>query len=368
MIPLYKSYVPESVLPHLEEVFRSGYLADGACVRQFEQSLRSFIGNKNLITAGDVSSAILLSLFMAGVRPGDEVIASPVACLATNEPVLNLFASIIWGDVHPNTGNLDPACIGDLVTDKTKAVLYPHWAGDVAEVDKINEVARRYGLRVIEDAGEALGAEFRGREIGNTGTDFTVFSFHAIRHITTGEGAAITFCYSEEAEQANWLKRYGIHQPSFRDSLCEIDPASDIPVAGYNTYMTNIAAVIGIEQMKRLRDVIDRHRSNGRFYDETLASVPGITMCYRPPHRSSSYWVYTLLAEHRDDLLKALRERGVYASKVHLRNDIYSCFQTEPRHLPGADEFCSRYLCIPCGWWVSDAHREYIVEAIRGGW
>ncbi len=368
MIPLYKAYVPDSVHNALADVFNSGYLADGDYVRRFEQVLRDYIGNPNLITAGDISTAIMLCLFMAGVRPGDEVIASPVACVATNQPVLNLFARVLWCDVEPGTGNMAPTQIADLITPKTKAILYPHWAGDVAEIDAINKVAHAYGLRVIEDAGEALGAEYRGKKIGNTGTDFAVFSFHAIRHITTGEGAAITFRRAEEAEQGNWLKRYGINRPSFRDVFEEINPGSDIPVAGYNTYMTNISGAIGIEQMKRLPDVVVRHRENGRFYDEALADMSGITVCSRPRHCGSAYWVYTLLAERRDDLLRALRERGVYASKVHFRNDIYTCFQSGHRSLPGADEFCGRYLCIPCGWWVSSEDREYIVRAIKKGW
>jgi len=368
MIPLYKAYVPDSAQVILADVFRGGYLADGEYVRQFEKALQDYIGNPNLVTAGDVSTAITLCLFMAGVRPGDEVIASPVACVAINQPVLNLFAHVVWCDVDPLTGNIDPACIADLVTPKTKAILYPHWAGDVAEIDAINEVAQTCGLQVVEDAGEALGAEYRGKKVGNTETDFTVFSFHAIRHITTGEGAAITFRRTDKAEQAQWLKRYGIHQPSFRDALGEINPASDIPVAGYNTYMTNIAGTIGVEQMKRLPDIVTRHRENGRFYDEALADAPGITVCHRPSHRRSAYWVYTFLAERRDDLLRALRERGVYASKVHLRNDIYTCFQTEHRSLPGVDEFSAKYLCIPCGWWVTDEDREHIATVVKNGW
>lgn len=368
MTPLYKAYMPQSAHAALAEVFHSDYLADGDYVRQFEGALRDYLGNPYVITAGDVSTAIMLCLFMAGVRPGDEVIASPVACVATNQPVINLFARVVWCDVDPFTGNIDPMQIADLITPKTRAILYPHWAGDVAEIDAVNQVAQAHGLRVVEDAGEALGAEYSGLKLGNTGTDFVVFSFHAIRHITTGEGAAVTFGHAEEAERAQWLKRFGIHRPSFRDDLGEINPASDIPVAGYNTYLNNIAGAIGVEQMKRLPDVVARHRENGRFYDEALTDVPGITVCHRPPHRQSAYWVYTFLAEQRDDLLRALRERGVHASKLHLRNDIYSCFQTVPRPLPGVDAFSAKCLSIPCGWWLSSEDREYIVEAIKSGW
>ncbi len=235
MIPIHKAYIPDSAVDALSEVVRTGYLADGEYVRRFEDALRGYLGNPSVVTAAEVQSAITLCLYLAGVRPGDEVIASPVACVVTNQAVLNLFARVVWCDVDPLTGNIDPTKIAELVTEKTKAVVYPHWGGDVAEIDAINEVARAHGLSVIEDAEEALGAEYKGHKVGNTGTDFTVFSFHAIRQITTGEGAAITFRNRGIGERANWMKRQGIYRPAFRDELGEIDPTYDIPVAGYNT-------------------------------------------------------------------------------------------------------------------------------------
>jgi dTDP-4-amino-4,6-dideoxygalactose transaminase len=368
MIPLYKVHMPETVLEALKHVVFSGYLADGDFVRRFEDALRDYLGNANITTNSDVSTALMLALYVAGVRPGDEVIASPVACLATNQPILNLFAKAVWADVDPLTGNLDPSQIPRLVTERTKAILYPHWAGDPAEIDAINAAARAHGLQVIEDAGEALGAEYRGRKVGATGSDFTVFAFHAIRHITTGEGAAITYADPEVAERAGWLKRYGIHRPTFRDEWGEIDPSSDIPQAGYNSYLTNLAAAIGLEQCKWVESIVARHRANGEYYDRALADVPGITILRRPPYAKSAYWVYTLLAERRDDLLRALRGRGIYTSKVHLRNDGYSCFAASRRPLPGADAFTARHLCIPSGWWVGEGDRERIVATIRQGW
>jgi len=368
MIPLYKAYIPDSVNQVLSDVFHSGYLADGENVRTFEKMLKDYIGNPNLITTGDVASSIMLCLFMAGVMPGEEVIASPVACVATNQPILNLFAKARWCDVDPKTGNIDPDKIAAVVNSRTKAVLYSHWGGDVAEIDAINKVAKAYGLKVIEDAGEALGAEYRDKKVGNTGTDFTIFSFHAIRHITTGEGAAITFKNKNDAEQAQWIKRFGIHRPSFRDELGEINPDCDIPLAGFNTYMTNISGAIGTEQMRRLPMVVAKHRENGDFFDRSLKDVPGIAFCDRPFHRKSAYWVYTFFAEQRDDLLRALRDRGVYASKVHYRNDIYSCFGNEQQELSGVSKFSERYLCIPSGWWLTLEERDYIVAAIRIGW
>lgn len=367
MIPLYKAYIPNAAAKRLESVFSSESLAYGPRCEEFGSRLAEYIDNPLLLTTGDVSSSIVLALFLAGVRPGDRVVASPLTCVATNMPILNLFARVAWCDVDPETGNISAEALDTVAADGVRAILHPHWCGDVADIGAIRSVAGRHGLPVIEDAGESLGATFGGRRVGGTGAFATVFSFHAIRQITTGEGAAIAFSDPSILEKARCLRRYGIHKPSFRDQLGEIDPRSDIPVPGFNTYMTEIAAAIGLEQMTRLDDVVARHVDNGAYYDRALREIPGVTLVRRPAMARPAYWVYTLLAERRDDLLVALRERGIYASKVHSRNDQYTCFGSAPR-LPGLDAFCGRYLCIPCGWWVSLEDRESIVAAIKRGW
>ena len=367
-IPLYRVHMPPEAHGALQEVLYSGQIASGPNVARFETLLGNYLGNPYVTSTSDVSSSIVQCLYMAGVRPGDEVIASPMACLATNMPIRNLFANVVWCDIDPRTGNMDPNCIEDLLTERTRAILVYHWAGYPADLDAITQVAKRFSIPVVDDAGEALGAEYHGNKIGHTGSDFTVFSFHAVRHITTGEGAAIAFGDPNDYEHGRWLKRYGIHQPSFRDASGEIDPSSEIQHAGYNNYMNHIAATIGVTQMPYLASIVARHQENGRFYDETLSGVPGLTLLHRLPGALPAYWVYTLLAERRDDLLRHLRSHGVYASKVHARNDAYACFGPRQKPLPGVDRFEATSLSIPCGWWVSAEDRERVAELIRQGW
>jgi perosamine synthetase len=367
-IPLYKVHMPEEASDAIREILLSGQIAHGPNVSLFETKLQNFIGNSLVTTTKDVSTSIEMSLYMAGVRPMDEVLTSPMACLATTTPVLNLFAKVRWVDVELNTGNISPNDLESQISASTKAILIYHWAGNPVDLDSIYLIAQKNGLKVVEDAGEALGATYHGRKIGNTGTDFTVFSFHAIRHITTCDGAAIAFREPVNYERGQWLKRYGIHQPTFRDSMGEINPASDVTDAGYNSYMNHVEATIGIIQMAYLEKIVEQHYQNGCYFDETLNDIPGISIIKRQPKSRSAYWVYTLLAERRDDLMKYLREHGVYASKVHLRNDIYSCFGPNQRNLPGVDYFDDHYLSIPSGWWVTKDDREMIGDLIRKGW
>jgi dTDP-4-amino-4,6-dideoxygalactose transaminase len=364
-ISLYQVNMPSHIDEIVARVLRSGKIANGPNVERFEILLKEYFNNPLVLTTGDISTSLTLCLYLARVRPGDDVLMSPLVCLSTSCPVRNLFANIVWCDVDPMTGNIDPSTLLKRITRRTKAIVVYHWAGNPADLEAIHVVARDHGLAVIEDAGEALGAEYHGKKIGATGSDFTVFSFYPNRHLTTIEGGAIACAREDDYEKVRWLKRYGIHQPSFRDKDGEINPLSDIPAAGWNSYMNHVAATIGVAQMEHLPQIVARHRDNGLFYDRVLAEIPGITILQRPTDSSSAYWVYTFLARDRDHLLKRLRLAGVYASKVHLRNDLYSAFRKEHENLPGVDEFSTHCLSIPSGWWVKDEDRAHIVDVIR---
>jgi len=364
-VPLYSTFCPAGVGQQVEEVLQSGKIASGECVVAFEERLRAYLGNPLLISTAEMSSSIAMSLYLAGVRPGDEVVACPMACMATNAPIKNLFAEVRWCDCDPRTGGMDPGHLEHLLSSRTKAILLFHWAGNPADLNAIYEIAKTHGIAVIEDASEAFGAEYCGNKLGNTGADYCVFSFYPNRHLTTIEGAAVTFRRAEDFEKARWLRRYGIHSPSFRLSDGEINPQSDIPHAGWNCYMNQVSAVIGVAQLETFNARLNAWQSNGRFYDETLSNTGIVKLLGRQPNSISAYWVYTFLSTKRDRLLQYLTRNGIQASKVHLRNDIYSCFGTGKQCLPGVAEFSDHMLSIPCGWWVTEEQRTWIVELIN---
>ena len=367
-VPLLKVNMPATAMAALTPVLQSGILADGAQVQQFEDLLRTFVGNPNLTAVSDISGGITLALYMAGVRPGDEVITPPMNCVATTMPIANLFARPVWCDVDPLTGMPDAQKLPELITEKTKAILYYHWSGDVADIGAIHEVALAHGLKTVSDASDAFGAEYQGKRLGNTEADFTVYSFQAVKHITCGEGGAVFFKSAEDADQARWLKRYGIHRPSFRLANGDLNEKSDIPLAGYNFYLTNVAATIGVEQFKNVEAYIARYRENGCFYEQNLRNIPGITLVRRRSDSVSAYWTYTLLAERRTEFIQSLKAAGIASQRLHVRNDIYSCFHSPAGDLPGVDYFDQRTISIPCGWWVTDEDRAGIVDTIRKGW
>lgn len=367
-IPLFKVFMAESAHAALKLVLESGRLATGPQVATFESRFAAWLGATDAVALGDASGALTLALYLAGVRPGDEVITSPLACSATVSPIANLFARPVWCDIDPLTGMPEPGNIAGLITEKTRAILLYHWSGDVADVGSVLALAHQKGVKLVEDASEALGAEWRGRRLGGE-ADFTVYSFYATKHITTGgEGAALSAADTQMAKTARHLRRFGIDPVKFRLPNGDLDPAFDIPLAGFNFQMNEIAATIGLEQLPHADGIVAHHRANGQYYDVALAEIPGLRLLKRRNDSVSGFWTYALCAERRDDLIRKLLSNGIGAQRLHMRNDSYSCFGGRAQELPGVAAFDAQNLSIPCGWWVGEAEREFIVECIRTGW
>lgn len=364
-IPLFQVKKICNIEAKINELFESGRVAHGEYVTKFEAMLGAYIGSQYTLATSEMSSSIAMCLYVSGVRPGDEVLMSPLVCLATSCPVKNIFANIVWCDVNPKTGNLDPDDIARKITPKTKALVLYHWAGDPSDLEKIYEIASRYKIKVIEDANEALGAEYNGKKIGNTGADFTIFSFYPIRQLTTIEGGAITCKTEENYKRLLKLRRYGINQQTFRLPNGEINLQSDIDEAGWNSYMSNISAMIGCAQFDTLDEVIKKHQTNGFYYDAELQKLSNVELLRRPKNSISAYWFYTFLCDRKDELMLYLKENGISSSSVHIRNDIYSCFGETNHTLEGVDYFSKRAISIPCGWWLTPTEQDYIIQKIK---
>jgi len=320
----------------------------------------------------DISAALTLSLYASGVRPGDEVLMSPMGCLASAMPVANLFAKPAWCDIDPETGMPDSTMVGQRVGDRTRALLVYHWGGDVGDIAGWVALARARNLPLIEDASEAFGAELGGRRLGQHGADFTGYSVGPVRHVTCGEGAAL--CLSTDQgnggdDAMRRLRRYGIDTRTFRLANGDLNPASDIPEAGYHFGLDNLAASIGLAQWYWAERNVHAHRDNGRYYDTALKAVTGVRLLKRRADAISGYWAYALRAERRDDLIRKLNANGIGAQRLHLRLDRYSCFASSAAgDLPGVDLFDAENLVIPCGWWVQRGERERIADVICSGW
>ena len=357
----------ESVHAALKPVLESGQLAGSRKVAEFESRLAAWLGVPEVVVLSDASGALALALQMAGVAPGDEVITSPLACSATLMPIANLSAHPVWCDIDPLTGMPSAEHVAGLISEKTRAILLYHWSGDVGDVEDLLALTRRHNIKLVEDASEAFGAESRRRRLGGE-ADFTVYSFYATKHVTTGEGAALISPSGQAATSARHLRRFGLDPAKFRLPNGDLNPDFDIPLAGFNLAMNELGATLGIEHLNHADWIVARHYSNGAFYDRALAGIPGLHLLNRRSDCNSAYWTYALRVERRDALIRKLHSSGIGAQRLHMRNDAYTCFGSVLRDLPGVATFDAENLSIPCGWWVGEEERQYVVNCIREGW
>ena len=362
-IQLYRPGFPEEAGEQFIATIRSGQIASGSKVSEFEKELGSRIANPEIVATHDISTSLAMVLSMAGVGPGDEVLCSPMACLATNMPVLNLGARVRWCDIDPETGTMDPEHLEKRIRHSCKALLIYHWAGSPANLTALYEIAARHGLPVIEDASEALGAGWGGRALGATGSYCTLFSFGAIRQLTSIEGAAMAFSNVENTDQARRLRKYGIDLNTFRDADGEISPDSDIKTPGWFNQMNNVEATVGVLQLQKRWGAVESYRSNGLLLEKTLCAIPGVKPLKVPAPAEPSYFVLTLRVENPREWIRHLKQRGIHASQVHLRNDLYSCFGVDAVNLQGVTEFSRHCMAVPCGWWVGEEERSRIIQA-----
>ncbi len=362
MIPLIKTKMPsrEKLMPALEEVLYSGYIAQGETVDAFESSFSKFIGNEFSVTVNSGTAALHIALILAGVKPGDEVISTPITAEPTNTAITQAGGKIIWADIDPNTGNIDPADVESKITPKTKAIMVVDYAGIPVNITRFQEIEKKYNIPIIEDAAHALGAKYQGLRMGNH-FQFTVFSFQAIKHLTTVDGGMLAIKNQEQYEDAKLIRWFGIDKKATRLE-------NDIKIQGYKYHMNNVNATIGLIQMETLEDIIAKYVGNGRFYDNSLKGVDGVELLDYYPESEPSYWLYTVKVKDRPGFVKMMEANGIMASELHKRNDSHSLFAGSRSTLPNVDKFSREMVHIPCGWWVNESEREHIVAVIKTGW
>lgn len=348
MIPLYKPYMPE--LPKLNEILHSGQLAAGEYTKSFENGLKGFLGTEWLLSTSTFNTAISVAITSCGFQQGDEVIASPMACLASTQPYATAGLKIIWADINPQTGTLDPESVKRKISAHTKGIIHNHFCGYPGYIDEINEIGRNKGITVIDDGIECFGATYKGKMIGNCGTDVTVFSFNPVRILTTVDGGAIVFRNKKQHDDGILIRDCGINRDVFRDELGEISPECDITVQGYSATLSNVNGYIGIQQILSLEERINRQRENAKKWEQKIKDI-GPYEPLKCDYGQPNYWVFGILAPDKRKCIETFRTKGYYASGVHINNNIYSVFGKQDT-LPGVQEFYDSFVALPCGWWV----------------
>jgi len=361
MIPIVKPYIPpaEILMPRIQEVLYSGYIAEGETVKEFERAVGNYLHNPHVLSLNSGTAALHLALMLADVGPGDEVISTALTAEPTNVAILQAGAKVVWADVDIRTGVLSAESVRDRITSKTKAIMLVHYAGIVGDMDAFGEISEEFNIPIIEDAAHAIGAKYRGKMVGGI-SPYTIFSLQAIKHITTIDGGLLCV-KSEGNEHRGRLKRwFGLDKTKPRLE-------NDVTELGYKYHMNNVNATVGLVQFEMIENTVGAYIENGKYFDKHLAGVNGTELIDYYEGSEPSYWLYTLKVERRDDFVKHMSEQGIAASPLHLRNDRHSIFGGKA-DLPQLEEFYKKMVHFGCGWWIGQAEREKIVEAIKLGW
>lgn len=347
LIPLFKVFMSKRVIRPLEKTLLSGYIGQGVKVNEFEGKLKAFLGNPYLLTVNSGTSALHLALRLAGVKNGDEVISTPMTCTASNWPILANGGKIVWADINPKTGNIAPDSIEKKITPKTKAILVVDWGGYPCDIAAIKKIAG--DIPVIEDAAHAFGTVYNGTLVGNS-SDFTCFSFQAIKHLTTGDGGLLAVKRKKDYERGKLLRWYGIDRETrTQHERIEID----VLEWGYKFHMNDINATIGLENLKFTPSILKKHRDNASYYKKALLGLTNVTLLQERKEDLSSYWLFTIRVKHVHAFIEFMNDHNVMVSQVHRRNDTHPTVAPFRAKLPGVDEFTSEMVCIPVGWWVN---------------
>ena len=343
----------------LEQVLYSGMLAEGEHVYEFERRFAAQFGLPNALGFSSGTGALHVALLSAGVGPGDEVVTTSMTAEPTNTTILQMGAIPVFADVDPCTGNLDPKSVEACMGPRTAAILAVHYAGYPAPLTELRATADRHGVALVEDCAHALGARYAEKAIGTIG-DAAIFSFQAVKHMTTVDGGALVLREPDQIRAAKKLRWFGLEKGVPRAEV-------DITQAGFKYNMTNVAGVIGLRQLDGIDGAIARHIENGQAFDAAFGAIPGLSTVPIEAASKPSYWIYTLLSDDSEAVERLLAEIGVAASKLHRPNHLHSVFAPYRRDLPGLAEFYRRLTHVPCGWWVSDEDRDRIVSALSKG-
>jgi len=364
MIKVSRGCLGDEELLALRSVFEGGYFGAGREVATFEEQLRSYLSVEHVVTTTNGTAALHLALDALGIGAGDEVIVPSLTYAASFQAIECSGATPVACDVCPNTLLLDISDVERRITAKTRAVMPVLYAGQPCDMDLLQGLASRYGLRIIEDAAHAFGSTYRGRKVGSFG-DITCFSFDSIKNITCGEGGAIICRNGSFANLLRQKRSLGIRRGS--DAALKTRGWDfDIDTRGFRYHMGNINAAIGSVQLKRVEEFIERRRTIARRYDAALHRLPAVQpLCIDYVVTAPHIYVIRVKDGRRDELMKFLDRHGIETGINYAPNHLHSYFKRENLILPEAEKAYQEILTLPLHCDLSDSDVEEVINCVR---
>jgi dTDP-4-amino-4,6-dideoxygalactose transaminase len=370
MIPITIPYLDDAEARAAAEVVRSGWLTQGPRVEQFERALADYCAATHAVAVSSCTTALHLALLALGVGPGDEVVCPSMSFIASANAIRHAGAAPVFADVEPRTFNLDPEAAEAAITPRTRAILVVHQIGLPANIDHFQALARRHGIEILEDAACAIGSRYKGRPVGGHGS-MACFSFHPRKVISTGEGGMVTTDSEDLARRLRLLRQHGMSvSDTIRHSARQVI-IEEYVETGFNYRLTDIQAAIGIEQLKRLDEIVRRRRELAARYDRELAGIPWLRTPYVPDWAEPNYQSYavTLTDEApigRNELMQRLLDAGIATRRGIMlahRERAYAGLDRRP-HLPNSEWASDHSLLLPLYPQMTAAEQDRVIDAL----
>lgn len=358
MINIAKPIISDEEIEAVADVLKSGMLAQGSKVDQFQKEFAEYTESKYGIATSSGTTALHTALVAAGIKKGDEIITTPFTFAATSNSILYSDATPVYSDINPKTFNLDPEKIEEKITEKTKAILPVHLYGQPADMDPILEIAEKHDLKVIEDAAQAHGSTYKNKKIGSIG-DLGCFSFYPTKNMTTGEGGMVTTNNEELAEKSSMVRAHG-ESKRYEQSLL-----------GYNYRMTDIAASIGLVQLKHIDKFNEIRNKNASYLNEGLKEVEGITTPYTDENVYHVFHQYTIRVSKDRDKFKQFLTDNEIGTGIHYPIVLYKQPYYQNLGLTGdcpeAELAASQVISLPVHPSLTTDELDTIIETIKKG-
>ncbi|MBX3441594.1 MAG: DegT/DnrJ/EryC1/StrS family aminotransferase [Planctomyces sp.] len=373
-IPFFRPTIGEEEIQSVVETLRSGWLTTGPKVRKLEQQFAEYVGAEFAIAVNSCTAALHLALEAIGVGPGDEVLVPTLTFASTGETVMHLGATPVLVDCCADTLCIDSDQIESRITERTRAILPVHYAGHPCDMDQIQEIARRRGLHVIEDAAHAIPAEYDGRRVGAI-SELTCFSFYANKTITTGEGGMVTTNDRQLADRVRLMSMHGISKDAWKRFSAEGSWYYEILAPGYKYNLTDLAAAIGLHQLEKSGQFHQRRAEIARAYDAAFADLPELKLPTTRPEVGHAWHLYVIqvdvdrLTLNRNEFIQAINAAGVGTSVHYLPLHMHPLYRERlgyaPEQLPVAQSVFDRIISLPIYPTMTAEEIDYVAATIR---
>lgn len=371
-IPFSRPFIGEEEISGVVDTLRSGWITTGPKCQAFEEKFASAVGAEHAVAVSSCTAGLHLALLALGIGQGDEVITTPMTFAATVNMIVGVGATPVFADIDVGTRQILPEKIEACITKKTKLILPVHFAGSTCDMDRIMGIAETHGIPVLEDAAHAIGSVYKDRPVGNLGNT-SVFSFHPIKNITTGEGGMITTDDASLAEKVRTLRFHGLAKDAWKRYAEGEVSQYDVLLPGFKYNMMDIQAALGICQLERLEDFITERAAQASRYTRSFEGMAGLHLPELPPYPVRHAWhLYTILVDSpgvtRDDFMKELNQHGVgsglHFKAVHLHHFYRERMGFRRGLCPNAEFVSDRIVSLPLFPGLARAAQERVIEAV----